>query len=446
MKGTTQKLKEAAHKTQLASRQELFKFLDSKSTEFETAENEAAILKILEEAIAQNLLTPEEKNDLLSAIQEPEKKKICKVASDLIADSRSYINALGGMLWLLFLYIGATWLVVGSLSSIQLREDLESSDIKLYRINELIEVSHELEKYKSQSLANVSKWELEIAKFAEIHHVDLDSDTHKTLYKTFCINGIEKNEDCQSLVEATANLNVYFLNINEKYKIIESKKITSSTDSSNQVTNDLRDFLPRIEFMRKFKFSAMLVMPVQVLTLILAIAMGILGSTITMTWAFFNQSTRLSSEELGMVRSLRWNLLRPFVGALSALVIFIFAKAGQMTLLSEAADATLNPFMLSLLGIAAGLFADLAYKRMFLVSSTIFGGTDVEKERWSINLGKALVGKGATPQSLATVLNLDQQRIQDIVNGQQAATSVEQQRISDYLGIPLRELFTDIPP
>lgn len=86
----------------------------------------------------------------------------------------------------------------------------------------------------------------------------------------------------------------------------QNNKVSENISVPVSKANDLE---ARIDFMLNFGYWFMLVMPDQVLTLLLAIAMGVLGSTITMTWTFLEEKPK---------SPFRWYLLRPFVGALSS--------------------------------------------------------------------------------------------------------------------------------
>jgi hypothetical protein len=82
-----------------------------------------------------------------------------------------------------------------------------------------------------------------------------------------------------------------------------------------------------------------------ILTLTLVILIGILGSSLQMTYAFFTQHR---VEKVGAY------MLRVCVGAITALVIFIVAKAG-VTVVADATrlggDAAINPYFVSFLAI-----------------------------------------------------------------------------------------------
>ncbi|HRB97135.1 MAG TPA: helix-turn-helix transcriptional regulator [Nitrosomonas sp.] len=479
-------LQETVNKANAADQEDLLKFVNDKSSEFEAAEDEAAIEMILNAAVSDNLITADWKSILLSAVKEfwamdsrnsikaeipidkidkseivdtPEqnKKETAPAAKpDPVNTGRVYgggagaaiMNAgpitlitTGGLLWLLALYLGATWLAVGSLSSIQFRDDIENNyKTTLNNILDLKNLKAEDMQFRSSMQVVVSDWEIELRKVAEKNAIKFEDFIDNNGYRMVCKDEQQKEniKICDQLLEAVAKYNSYRYNQSDKKDKFDKafEKINQAQDKTTS-RNKADDLLARIEFMLKFQFWDMLAMPEQVLTLLLAIAMGVLGSTITMTWTFLRENTNLH---------LRWYLLRPFVGALSALVIFIFAKAGQMTLVADASNVTLNPFMLSLLGIASGLLSDRAYSQMSLVSGKFLGNMGSEQERWSSHLKEELEKKGITSEALAIALNLDKQRIDEIVTGARMASLVEQQRISDRLGIAQRLLFTDIPP
>ena len=79
--------------------------------------------------------------------------------------------------------------------------------------------------------------------------------------------------------------------------------------------------------------------PVELLTILLVICMGILGSSIYLTQSFFDSSTGFG---------LGFYIFRPFFGALTALALFIVIKAGVIVAIDpfqlSKSGAALNPF------------------------------------------------------------------------------------------------------
>ena len=85
--------------------------------------------------------------------------------------------------------------------------------------------------------------------------------------------------------------------------------------------------------------------------------MGILGSSLQMTYAFFKQHQVEKVE--------RHICCGSAVGAITALVIFIVAKAG-VPVIADASrlggDAAINPYFVSFLAIISGLMSDNAVR------------------------------------------------------------------------------------
>ncbi|HYC64134.1 MAG TPA: hypothetical protein VEC14_05325, partial [Reyranellaceae bacterium] len=83
-------------------------------------------------------------------------------------------------------------------------------------------------------------------------------------------------------------------------------------------------------------------LPGSVLTLLLALSMGALGSTLFVTGEFFG---------VGASRPFAWFLFRPFLGMITALAVFVVFKAGQLTMAGGApssnSEIDLNPFLVS---------------------------------------------------------------------------------------------------
>lgn len=354
-------------------------------------------------------------------------------------------NTTGGLSWLLTLYVGATWLAIGSLSSIQFRDDIENKYHTT--INQMIELKNLQDKglqYSIEKENEISEWEGHLKAIANTIKEKPENFTSflDAIKKVRCEDQA-KTDVCTKLGKTLDN---YLSSLEKKQSkddallrnINDFEKNNNISNSTSKPAIKQDELLSRIEFMSKFKFRDMLTMPDQVLTLLLAIAMGVLGSTITMTWTFLAEKPN---------PPFKWYLLRPFVGALSALVMFIFAKAGQMTLTADINNSgSLSPFLLSLFGIAAGLLSDRAYAQMSSVSGKVLGDVGAEQARWSSHLNDELEKRKITPAQLAKDLTMDEQQITEIVVGVRAASSKEQQRISDRLGIAPRLLFSDIHP
>jgi len=81
---------------------------------------------------------------------------------------------------------------------------------------------------------------------------------------------------------------------------------------------------------------------------------------------------------------------KPFLGAITALAIFILFKAGVMvvsTNVGSSEDASLNPFFISFLGIISGLMANIALDTILKIGENWFRSSSTEsKARWAVRL------------------------------------------------------------
>lgn len=100
-------------------------------------------------------------------------------------------------------------------------------------------------------------------------------------------------------------------------------------------------------------FHILATQPESVLVFVLVIAMGALGSTIHITQYFL-------SGELG--RPLTWYFIRPLLGTVTAVAIYILAKAGQLVLDPSKASATMSPWFISFMAIISGLLSGAALR------------------------------------------------------------------------------------
>jgi hypothetical protein len=130
---------------------------------------------------------------------------------------------------------------------------------------------------------------------------------------------------------------------------------------------------------------------------------------------------------------------------MSAFIIFVFVKAGQLTLTAGGATEPLNPFVLSFVGIISGLLSELAYSRMAEIGSSFFKA-DEETRRYGLGLRAALEESGVDQQALASYLRLSDDETAAIVDGRSAAGPLHQQLVAACLRRSVRELFTDLPP
>jgi len=189
------------------------------------------------------------------------------------------------------------------------------------------------------------------------------------------------------------------------------------------------------------------IMPTEILVLFLVLAMGVLGSTIFITQLFFKRETY--NEELGEDLNLVFFLSRPWFGAITALSIFVLAKAGVLFLTdptSQSGPATLSPFFISFIAIISGLFSEQAIQAIKKAAQDWFRGEGSLAARWGIGLKQALEKGGRDKARFAEATGIPLDTVEAWFEEEKPVAANMQATLSAWLETPTRILFTDIPP
>lgn len=169
--------------------------------------------------------------------------------------------------------------------------------------------------------------------------------------------------------------------------------------------------------------------------------MGVLGSALQISHAFFMKNE---------VQSIGGYFQRISVGAMTALVIFIVAKAGVPVLTDPArlaGDAPINPYFVSFLAIISGLLSENAIANIQAQGSKLFGPGAAGQERWARNdLTPELTTQGLSVAKLAELLPASEEVVTAMLNGEQKIDPAAQKMIAVYLRREPRDIFTDIAP
>lgn len=200
-------------------------------------------------------------------------------------------------------------------------------------------------------------------------------------------------------------------------------------------------------------------MPPDMLTLILVLSMGALGGTISLTRLYFRDGAADGEPE----GKPSYYLFRPFLGAITALAVYILAKAGVLVIsapTSEGSGANLSPFFVSFLGIVSGLLAEQALDTIQRTGTNLFAEAGVVgRARWAHGLKEALGGKldsnaadfeakkaefEAKKKDLADTIGVAQETMKEWVEEEKAVPSPYQALIAAYLRMSPRELFSDM--
>jgi hypothetical protein len=373
-------------------------------------------------------------------------------------------NTLQGI-WLFILYLLVGTIMVGSLGSLQLRDALElGKDNPTY--DEVMRIKQDFD-IKEQFIRNKTHRNQKHL-YEEVNEIELEIDVlFETIYKKlsegkagqtdnfeiystdFLTEFDQIKTNCtpdKANDDLCINHNRY-LELMEradtKYNTIDQ---ASSADDDQVVVMDeitkLRNETPHselfstVQFMTEFGFEDFLKQPRELLVLQLTMVMGVLGSLVTMTWLFIRRDTELGA---------RRTLFLPLVGGVSAFIIFVFFKAGQLTISSGSGGSSLSPFFLSFVGIISGLLSERAYARMESVGSKFFT-VEGDNLRWGVRLRVALDESGLSISNLASYLGVEEGTAKKLVDEITPATQNQQLLIAACLRQEIRELFTDAAP
>ncbi len=177
------------------------------------------------------------------------------------------------------------------------------------------------------------------------------------------------------------------------------------------------------------------------LTLSLVILMGVLGSALQMTYAYFVKN---------QAASVGGYFLRLSVGAITALVIFIVAKAG-VPVIADATrfggEAPINPYLVSFLAIISGLMSENAIGSVQAQGVKFFGAGSDGPDRWTrSDLSSDLTTQGLSLTNLAAYLGASEDDAAAMLKGSAKIPPAQQKVIAIYLRRSPRDLYTDIPP
>jgi hypothetical protein len=178
------------------------------------------------------------------------------------------------------------------------------------------------------------------------------------------------------------------------------------------------------------------------LTLVLVIMMGVLGSALQMTHAYCVKNQAIT---------LPGYLLRISLGAITALVMFIVAKAGVPGLTDTSrlgGDAPINPYFVAFLAIVSGLLSETALANVQAQGARLLGQGPAAPDRWARHdLNADLQAQpGLSAAALAAYLGVDTTTMNAMLKGEKAMDDAAQKLTSIYLRADQRDLFTDIPP
>jgi hypothetical protein len=220
--------------------------------------------------------------------------------------------------------------------------------------------------------------------------------------------------------------------------------LSSNNEVKSRIENTFYELQPSEASERpSLRFSTLLITTrPDMLALWLVILMGVLGSSLQMTNAYFKDRERQVT--IGSY------FLHLSVGAITALAIFIVAKAG-VPVIADASrlggDAAINPYFVSFLAIVSGLLSENALASIEAQGKRVFGEGSSEPNRWAhTDLTVDATKSGRSIKELANYLDENEPMTMAMLKGDEKIEPSKQQLVAVYLRRPAREIFTDIAP
>lgn len=187
--------------------------------------------------------------------------------------------------------------------------------------------------------------------------------------------------------------------------------------------------------LQKMGYGTLFSLPAEILTLLLALSMGALGSTLHITKLLLDGDDGKGTS---------FFLIRPFQGMITSLVVFVLLKAGQLTISAGVSD-NLNIFFVSFAGISSGLLAEEAYRMIKKAGAGIIKADDGES-RWAFRLSAAMDQTMTESKTLANGIGSTPAELRSWLDESQPVPPLQQKLIASWLHIPERDLFTSQPP
>ncbi len=276
--------------------------------------------------------------------------------------------------------------------------------------------------------------------------------------------GILKEAEWQALSEGTAdntapvpssnikNTKIDFLNT----EVIRLEKVRTLVEG--EIGTLLQDpekaaLIGELHFLNQINLGILAILPNMILTLILTLAMGGLGSLIYVTYDFFHMKYGRHEESGNRKHTLTWYLFRPLLGMVTALAVFVLFKAGHLSLSVSSGNGgdiqTMSPFFVSFIGIISGLMTEQATDKIRHTGTALFRSgkqRENDRHRWAVGVQRAITEKNMDSRDLMSYLDVPDKTVADWLEQKKPVPPAEQMVISAWLALPKQILFTDIRP
>lgn len=380
-------------------------------------------------------------------------------------DMRSSLpGRVGALLWLLALYVGLTYLAVGTISVSQINSRFGDQAGYVFHIADIADQQRRArsaqmkaadeQAYQSQMQSDGAMVELgaraqQLGISLPALRAALDDPKPLVRLRDF---GVQTDADTGKGWDAAVAEYYRQSMLTRLAQERRDRLVTELRDGLVQLTGDqtvdgkllagisqslLQTATSTAAGLRAFGYAWLFSIPSEVLTLVLALVLGALGSALHMTRVVIDG---------GEAPSPTWYLFRPCQGVLMALVVFVLLKAGQLTVGAGDTD-TLNPFFIAFVGTVAGLLSPDAYRLVQRAGSALIPAGNDETDRWAFGLAAALAAAGVDAVALASGIGATPEEVAEWVAETSPVPAEQQRLLAAWLHADPRQLFTaDRPP
>jgi hypothetical protein len=184
---------------------------------------------------------------------------------------------------------------------------------------------------------------------------------------------------------------------------------------------------------------AFAVMPSCMLTLIVTLAMGALGSCLLVLRTCVDETCDGGNK----YHPASWFFLRPLLGVGTAFLIFVFLKAGLTLTAGNLTQGNINPFFIAVVAGLAGLMSWQALESIERWGARLFGEAEASQERWAYGLrGAFQMNQDKTPDALAAFLREDRSLVELWMAEERRVPQNIQDKIADWFATDWRHLFS----
>ena len=192
-------------------------------------------------------------------------------------------------------------------------------------------------------------------------------------------------------------------------------------------------------FVKLIGMDDLMFKPRDILTMLLVVFMGILGAAIRVANGYMDIEDKQKKAHYFFI---------PLIGGATGFALFITAKAGVLLLTQygvQDSEASLSPYLVSFLGLSAGLASNEALDSITAIGRRLFRQSAQNIHRWYIGSK----GASATEEDIskmANTLQVPNDKVKKWLSTEEAAPDHAQDVITIQLEEDKHKAFTDIKP